>query len=143
MDLTTIIETLRADYQRFPVAQSFELYSQEVWFKDPLTEFRGLKRYQQLIAFMERWFRHLHLELHQINGFPQEDPPQIRSNWTLTWTAPLPWQPVIVIAGTTTLLLDAQGKIKAHFDHWNCSPWWVLWQHIFPNSGATPHNGEG
>jgi len=64
MDLTILITTLRADYQRFPDNPTFSIYAEDVYFKDPLTEFRGLQQYQKMIGFMQRWFQAVQLELH-------------------------------------------------------------------------------
>ena len=37
-----IIEILKDDYQRFPINQTYSLYTADVYFKDPLNEFRGM-----------------------------------------------------------------------------------------------------
>ena len=47
-----IIQVLKEDYQRFPRDQTYEIYAKDVYFKDPMTEFRGIKRYQAMIGFM-------------------------------------------------------------------------------------------
>ncbi|MEO1127354.1 MAG: DUF2358 domain-containing protein, partial [Cyanobacteria bacterium J06639_16] len=39
-----ILERIKADYARFPADQSYELYAPDVYFKDPLNEFRGVNR---------------------------------------------------------------------------------------------------
>jgi len=121
-----IIETLKADYQRFPADQSYDLYAQDVYFQDPLTEFRGLKRYQSLIQFIRKWFRQIHLELHHIEQIDNI----IHTEWTLNWTTPLPWQPRISIPGRSELILNQQQKIVSHIDYWHCSRWNVLKQHF-------------
>lgn len=120
-----LLDQLRLDYQRFPADQSYHLYAEAVYFKDPLTAFRGVERYQAMIAFMARWFRSIHLDLHQIE---YTSPQEIRTRWTLSWVAPLPWQPAMAISGHSQLQLDPAGKIIAHIDHWDCSPWAVFRQ---------------
>ncbi|MBJ7899019.1 MAG: DUF2358 domain-containing protein [Cyanobacteria bacterium RI_101] len=132
MEIAHIIETLKSDYRRFPNNQSYDLYAETVYFKDPLTEFRGLERYKQMIAFMGRWFADIDLRLHDIQGADAA----IETRWTLTWTSPLPWRPRIAISGQTRLELDGAGKIVSHIDTWDCSPWAVLGRHFFPNSPA-------
>ena len=42
-----VVEILNQDYQRFPENQTYEIYAQDVYFKDPLNEFRGVDRYQR------------------------------------------------------------------------------------------------
>lgn len=120
-----LIDQLRLDYENFPDRQSYHLYAQEVYFKDPLTEFRGIQRYQAMIAFMARWFRSLHLELHEID---YSSPRHLTTRWTLRWVAPLPWQPAMVISGRSELELNSEDQIISHVDYWDCSPWEVFRQ---------------
>ena len=121
-----IIERIKQDYQRFPLDQSYDLYSDDVYFKDPLTQFRGIKRYREMIDFMSQWLHEMKLDLHHISC--SED--IILTEWTLSWTTPLPWRPRISIDGNSQLRLNSQDKIIAHIDTWKCSRWQVLWQHF-------------
>jgi Uncharacterized conserved protein (DUF2358) len=122
----TILETLRSDYQHFPYQQTYSLYAEEVYFKDPMTEFRGRDRYQQMIGLMQTWFRNCKMEVHDLRQ--AED--QIRSDWTLRWNTPLPWQPAIAISGWSELTLNDEGIIISHIDYWHCSRWDVVKQHF-------------
>ncbi len=121
-----IINILKEDYQRFPIEQNYEIYAKDVYFKDPITEFRGIKRYQQMIQFMTRWFQDLKMELHDISQISDH----IETQWTLSWTTPLPWKPRIAISGRSELILNQQNLIISHIDYWNCSRWHVLQQHF-------------
>jgi Uncharacterized conserved protein (DUF2358) len=121
-----ILQRLRDDYQRFPADPSYELYATDVYFKDPMTEFRGLARYQQMIGFIDRFFRNIQLDLHDI----QQHDRQIRSDWTLSWTTPLPWRPRISISGWSELQLNDAGLIIAHIDYWHCTKLDVVKQHF-------------
>lgn len=120
-----VLEQLRQDYQRFPHQQSYHLYTEDVYFKDPLNEFRGIRRYQQMIGFITRWFQAIDLQLHAIEYV---SPRQIHTRWTLNWVAPLPWKPAMGIPGRSELTLNEDGKICAHVDYWDCSRWAVLQQ---------------
>ena len=51
-----IIETLKADYKKFPVDQTYSIYADNVYFQDPMTKFRGLERYKKMIQFIQTWF---------------------------------------------------------------------------------------
>ncbi len=121
-----ILDALKADYQRFPKDQTYSLYAEDVYFKDPLNEFRGRERYQTMIRFIDTWFRDPQLELHDI----QRQGNAIRTDWTLRWTTPLPWQPRIQIPGWSDLMLNAEGLICSHIDYWKCSKWAVVKQHL-------------
>jgi hypothetical protein len=128
-----ILEILKADYRNFPQNQTYRIYAEDVYFKDPLNEFRGRARYQQMIQFINTWFLDPTLELHQI----QRTDTNIRTDWTLSWTTPLPWKPRIVIPGWSELQVNAEGLIISHVDYWHCSRWDVLKQH-FSGKAATP-----
>lgn len=122
-----ILTALRQDYSRFPKDQTYSLYSEDVFFKDPMTEFRGVKKYQEMITLIDRFFKNPQLDLHEI----QQTGPQIRTDWTLSWTTPLPWQPRISISGWSDLTIDLEtGLIIQHIDFWNCTRWNVIQQHF-------------
>jgi hypothetical protein len=124
-DPATILNQLRDDYQRFPQAQSYYLYADNVYFQDPLNRFHGVDRYRRMIDFIARWFRAIDLQLHSIE---YANPRQIDTRWTLSWVAPLPWQPAMSIPGRSELRLGEDGKIVAHIDYWDCPRLAVLGQ---------------
>ncbi|MFS8866708.1 DUF2358 domain-containing protein [Synechococcus sp. H65.1] len=120
-----LVAILRADYARFPRDQTYSLYDPQVYFRDPLNEFRGLDRYRAMIASLERWLQDIHLELHDI----QQVGSHIRSEWTLRGSLSfLPWRPRLCIPGWTEMRLNPAGLIESHIDYWRCSRWQVLLQ---------------
>ncbi len=121
-----ILEILKDDYRKFPDDQTYSLYAADVYFKDPMTEFRGCDRYRQMIGFIKTWFLNPHLDLHTI----QQTGSTIRTDWTLSWTTPLPWKPHIQITGWSELTLNEAGLIVSHIDYWHCSRLDVLKQHV-------------
>ncbi len=129
--IQTVIEQVKADYARFPQEQSYHLYADDVYFKDPMNEFRGITRYQRMIGFIEQWFTNIELELHSV------EPPQgntFITRWTLHFTAPTPWKPRISIPGWSELQLNQAGLICSHVDHWPRSRWHVFKQLLKPLS---------
>jgi Uncharacterized conserved protein (DUF2358) len=128
-----ILETLTVDYQNFPQNQTYRIYTENVYFKDPLNEFRGRDRYHRMIQFIEQWFINPKLDLHQI----QRTGHQIRTDWTLSWTSPLPWKPRVSIPGWSELELNDEELIISHVDYWHCSRWDVLKQNFF-GKATTP-----
>ncbi len=118
-------DRIRQDYARFPQGQSYDLYAEDVYFEDPLNRFRGVQRYRQMIAFIQRWFQSPVLALHRLE--PQDEN-HFQTHWTLSWVAPVPWHPALAISGWTDYRLNEQGQIVAHIDHWHCSPWAVVGQ---------------
>jgi hypothetical protein len=124
-----LLNTLRQDYARFPTDQTYSVYAEDVYFRDPLNSFRGRVKYQDMIHWMERWFADIHMDLHEI----QQQGDEIRTEWTLSWTAPLPWKPGLQVRGWTEMKLNAQGLIQSHIDYWYCSRWDLVKQ-LFQNS---------
>ena len=119
-----IVEALKTDYARFPEDQTYGLYAEDVFFKDPLTSFSGVARYRSMIHFIARWFKAVQMELHSIEQIGQ----RINTTWTLRWVAPMPWQPPMAISGRSELTLNNTGLIESHVDYWNCSRLDVLRQ---------------
>ena len=121
-----LAEVIREDYRHFPENQSYDVYADDVYFKDPLTEFRGIAAYKRNIAFIRRWFGDPLLELHSLNT----DGNKIDTRWTLTWTTPLPWKPRVRIPGRSQLTVSDRGLVQSHIDYWDCSKWDVVKQHF-------------
>ncbi len=119
-----IIKILTTDYQNFPADQTYSIYAENVYFQDPMNRFRGISRYQQMIGFMNTFFKDIKLDLHSIS---QSDN-RIDTQWTLSWTLSLPWRPRIAIAGRSELTLNSDGLIDSHIDYWDISRWDVLKQ---------------
>lgn len=131
-----ILEILKEDYQRFPVNQTYRIYADNVYFKDPLNEFRGVKRYQEMINFISTWFQDLKMDLHDIRLSGDT----IDTEWTLNWTTPVPWKPRIAIPGRSELKLNEDQLIISHIDYWDCSRLDVIKQHLFPAQSISRHN---
>ncbi len=124
-----LVAILRADYARFPRDQTYSIYDPQVYFRDPLNEFRGLDRYRAMIESLGRRLQDIHLELHDIHQVGNH----IRSEWTLSGSlAFLPWRPRLCIPGWTEMRLNPAGLIESHIDHWRCSRWEVMRQMFWP-----------
>ncbi|TVP56669.1 MAG: DUF2358 domain-containing protein [Nodularia sp. (in: Bacteria)] len=121
-----IIEILKQDYQRFPENQTYSIYAENVYFQDPLTKFRGVKRYQQMIKFIQTWFINPQMDVHDIQNLGDT----IKTEWTLSWNTPIPWKPRISISGWSELGLNSDKLIISHIDYWHCSPLNVVKQHF-------------
>ncbi|MBW4672949.1 MAG: DUF2358 domain-containing protein [Desmonostoc geniculatum HA4340-LM1] len=121
-----IIEILKEDYQRFPVNQTYSIYAPDVYFQDPMNKFRGVKRYKEMINFIQTWFLNPKMDLHNIQRLGNT----IKTEWTLSWNTPVPWKPRISIPGWSELGLNSDGLIISHVDYWNCSRLDVVKQHF-------------
>jgi hypothetical protein len=112
-----ILETLKEDYQRFPDNQTYSLYADQVYFKDPVNEFRGVQRYQKMIQFLGTFFQDVQMDLHEI----KREGDTIHTEWTLHLTSPLPWKPRLSIPGRSELKVNEHHVITSHIDFWHCS----------------------
>lgn len=122
-----LVEILKEDYARFPEDQTYEIYAEDVYFKDPLNEFRGVKKYQAMIKFLGTFFGNVQMDVHDVSQQEQ----LIKTEWTLNMTSPLPWQPRLSIPGWSELGISQNNKIASHVDYWHISPWSVLRQNFF------------
>jgi hypothetical protein len=122
-----LLEIITKDYQNFPKNQTYSTYADDVYFQDPLNKFRGVKRYQQMIGFIDTFFGDIHLTLHDISQ--QEN--TIKTEWTLEMNSPLPWKPRLVIPGWSELIFNEQQLIISHIDYWRIPPIKVLLQNFF------------
>ncbi|MCU0547703.1 MAG: DUF2358 domain-containing protein [Leptolyngbya sp. Prado105] len=120
----SLVEILRKDYARFPTNQTYSIYAEDVWFKDPMNEFRGVDRYRKMIQFIETWFLNVQMDLISIEQVESE----IKTRWVLSWNAPLFWKPRMAIPGWSELKVNSDGLISAHVDYWECSRLDVLKQ---------------
>lgn len=123
---TTVVETIKQDYQNFPNEQTYSIYAEDVYFEDPLNKFQGIARYQKMIGFLGRFFQNIDLELHNID----QEKNIIKTEWTLKMTSPLPWKPQLVIPGWSELEINQDNLIISHRDFWNIKPIKVLLQNF-------------
>ena len=122
-----LVEIIQADYQRFPEHQTFEIYAEDVYFKDPLNEFRGIKKYKSMIGFLGSFFSNIKMEVHDVT----QKEAKIKTEWTLNMNSPLPWKPRLSIPGWSELKVGQDNLIVSHIDYWHISPWNVLGQNFF------------
>lgn len=121
-----VLEILKEDYHRFPKNQTYSLYAEDVYFKDPMNEFNGVRRFKLMIKFIETFFLKPKMDLHDI----RREGNTIKLEWTLNWNTPLPWTPRISIPGWSELGVNSDGLIISHVDYWKCSRLDVLKQHF-------------
>jgi len=128
-----LVDILKEDYARFPENQTFDIYADDVYFKDPLNEFRGVKKYQAMIKFLGTFFGNVQMDVHNVSQQEQ----LIKSEWTLNMTSPLPWKPRLSIPGWSELGINQDHKIASHIDYWHISPWSVLRQNFISGKKAS------
>lgn len=128
-----LILILREDYARFPKNQTYDIYADNIYFKDPLNEFRGVKKYRLMISFLGTFFNKVKMEVYSV----EREGELIKTEWTLRMTPPLPWQPRLAIPGRSELKVNQDNLIVSHIDYWHISRWSVLRQNFFSGKKAS------
>ena len=123
------IQILKNDYAHFPHNQTYSIYAEDLYFKDPMSQFRGVKIFRTMLTVMEKVFLNCVMDLHDI----RLEGNIIRTEWTLSWNTPLPWKPRIAVPGWSELTLNEEGLIISQIDYWCCSRFDVLKQHFQTN----------
>ncbi|GAB4214344.1 MAG: hypothetical protein OHK0012_12220 [Synechococcales cyanobacterium] len=128
--VAAVVATLTADYAHFPHDQTYGLYAPDVQFRDPVNQMQGREHFRRMIGWMTGWFRDLKLDLHHISAQGS----RIETRWTMSWIAPLPWQPPMVVTGRSEFEVNEQGLIASQTDYWDCTRW-QLFRQIFQSDG--------
>ena len=128
-----LVEILREDYQRFPDDQTYDIYAEDIYFKDPLNEFNGVKKYRAMIGFLGTFFGDVKMDVRNVS----KEGDVIKTEWTLNMTSPLPWKPRLSIPGWSELGVSDRNLIASHVDYWHISRWEVLRQNFFWNKKAS------
>ncbi|MDY6782232.1 MAG: DUF2358 domain-containing protein [Cyanobacteriota bacterium] len=136
-----IVETLYRDLPTlFERDISYDIYSKDIYFKDPVNTFKGKFNYRIIfwtLRFHARlFFREIYFDVHKIEH-PQ--PNTIRVEWTVRGILRLPWKAKIFFNGDSTYTLNARGLIENHRDTWDRKPTEILKQ-FFKSGGC--YNSE-
>ena len=130
LDYNPILETLRTDLPTlFEEDINYDIYTQDIFFKDPVNQFKGKINYRIIfwtLRFHGRlFFTDLHFDLHDVRV---TDELTIQANWTVRGTLRLPWRPNLFFNGYSIYLLNETGKIYDHRDTWDRLPKEILGQ---------------
>jgi Uncharacterized conserved protein (DUF2358) len=128
------IATLQQDLPTlFEQDISYDIYSRDVFFQDPVNTFKGKLNYRIIfwtLRFHGRlFFTELFFDLHQV--CPDTDT-TIRANWTVRGTLRVPWSAKLLFNGYSIYTMNPAGLIDRHIDTWDRSPQEILRQ-FFPN----------
>jgi hypothetical protein len=126
------IVTLNRDLPTlFETDISYDIYSQEIFFQDPVNTFKGKRNYRIIfwtLRFHGRlFFTELHFDLHEVR---QTSPNEIQADWTVRGTLRVPWKAKILFNGNSLYTLNADALIYKHIDTWDRSPGEILKQFI-------------
>ncbi|BDA68259.1 hypothetical protein CAL7716_024250 [Calothrix sp. PCC 7716] len=125
-----IIQTLNQDLPTlFEKDITYNIYTQDILFKDPVNKFKGKPNYRIVywtLRFHARlFFTNIHFDLHNI---APSDEKTIIANWTVRGTLRLPWKPKLYFNGYSTYKLNQNQLIYEHIDTWDRKPSEILKQ---------------
>jgi hypothetical protein len=108
---------------------SYDIYSQDIFFRDPVNTFRGKFNYRIIfwtLRFHGRlFFTELYFDVDQV--YPASEN-TIRAEWTVRGTLRLPWKPKLLFNGYSIYTLNAEALIHQHIDTWDRPPGEILAQ---------------
>jgi hypothetical protein len=133
----SIIETLRTDLPHlFHQDISYDIYSQDIYFKDPVNTFKGKLNYRIIfwtLRFHARlFFKTIAFDLHSVT---QTAPDTILATWTVRGTLRVPWNAQILFNGDSTYRLNQDCQIYNHRDTWDRQPIEILRQFFRKEEG--------
>lgn len=110
---------------------TYDIYSREVEFRDPVNHFKGKFNYRIIFWTLrfhgKLFFTELYFDLHRVH---QASPDIIRADWTVRGTLRVPWKAKLFFNGYSIYTLNEDGLIITHVDTWDRSPKEILKQFV-------------
>ena len=110
---------------------SYDIYSRNIDFRDPVNRFKGKFNYRIIfwtLRFHGRlFFTELFFDLHEVKLASQTT---IRADWTVRGTLRVPWKAKLFFNGYSLYTLDQEAFISEHVDTWDRSPGEILRQFV-------------
>lgn len=130
------IATLKHDLPTlFQKDISYEIYSQDIFFRDPVNQFKGKFNYRIIfwtLRFHGRlFFTEIYFDLDNVQQATQNT---IRADWTIRGTLRVPWKAKIFFNGYSLYKLNSDALIYEHIDTWDRSPKTILKQFVQPGA---------
>lgn len=108
---------------------SYDIYSQEIEFRDPVNRFKGKFNYRIIFWTLrfhgQLFFTQLYFDLHDVRAIASDI---IRADWTVRGTLRVPWNAKIFFNGYSIYKLNQAALICEHVDTWDRSPTEILRQ---------------
>ncbi len=110
---------------------SYDIYSRDIYFHDPVNQFKGKLNYRIIfwtLRFHGRlFFTELYFDLHDIQAVSADT---IRADWTVRGRLRVPWKAQIFFNGYSLYKLNKDALIYEHIDTWDRSPQEILKQFL-------------
>lgn len=127
-----VIKTLKHDLPTlFQEDISYDIYSQDIYFRDPVNKFKGKINYRIIFWTLrfhaKLFFTQIYFDLHEVH---QEAEDIILAKWTVRGILRVPWKARIFFNGYSTYKLNSDNLIYEHIDTWDRKPSEILSQFI-------------
>ncbi|AFZ57816.1 DUF2358 domain-containing protein [Anabaena cylindrica FACHB-243] len=125
-----IIETLKQDLPTlFEKDISYDIYTQDIFFRDPVSKFKGKFNYRIIFWTLrfhaQLFFTEIAFDLHDVSESGEKT---ILAKWTVRGILRVPWKAQLFFNGYSTYQLNDQGLIYEHIDTWDREPGAILKQ---------------
>lgn len=130
MHVEQLIETLKHDLPiLFEKDISYEIYTQDIYFKDPVNTFKYKFNYRIIfwtLRFHARlFFSEIYFDVHEVEQSANET---VLAKWTVRGVLRVPWKAKLFFNGYSTYKFNADGLIYQHIDTWDRNPGEILQQ---------------
>jgi len=126
-----LIKTLKHDLPTlFQQDISYDIYSPDIYFRDPVNKFKGKFNYRIIFWTLrfhaKLFFTQIYFDLHQVSQTADVD--TILAYWTVRGVLRVPWKASIFFNGYSTYKLNPDNLIYEHIDTWDRKPSEILRQ---------------
>lgn len=130
LQVEQVIQTLKQDLPTlFKQDISYDIYTQDIYFQDPVNKFKGKLNYHIIFWTLrfhaQLFFTEIYFDLHDVY---QSDEDTILADWTVRGTLRLPWKAQVFFNGYSTYKLNQSCLIYQHIDRWDRKPGEILRQ---------------
>ncbi|MEH2248613.1 DUF2358 domain-containing protein [Nostoc sp.] len=125
-----VIKTLKQDLPTlFQKDISYEIYTQDIYFKDPVNTFKYKFNYRIIfwtLRFHARlFFTQIYFDVHEVYQSAEDT---ILAKWTVRGVLRVPWKAGLLFNGYSTYKLNQDNLIYEHIDTWDRKPGEILKQ---------------
>ncbi|WP_413175289.1 DUF2358 domain-containing protein [Anabaena azotica] len=108
---------------------SYNIYSQDILFRDPVNKFKGKFNYRIIFWTLrfhgQLFFTEIAFDLHDVCESQEKT---ILATWTVRGVLRVPWKARLFFNGYSTYKLNSDGFIYEHIDTWDREPGEILKQ---------------
>ena len=130
LQMEQLIITLRQDLPTlFEQDISYEIYTNDIYFRDPVNKFKGKFNYRLIFWTLrfhaQLFFTEIAFDLHDVSESSNDT---ILATWTVRGILRVPWQARLLFNGYSTYKSNPDGLIYEHIDTWDKKPGEILQQ---------------